>query len=474
MLPPKYLLNIANPLQAVLDKLELDILINIASCIEKENYINIAQYKTLISQTNRLYDEIIEETGGIIGDTAQMHYNDEIRRYGAIEKELQEFKQNAKVNNLLEATIQQTKGDLENLKKTIGVVVGDETFTLNEFYKHELNKHMILLKSGLVDRETINKQLINKLSTSGIRYIDYKELGKNYTVRSAVKMTVRTTANQLTEKISLLNANDLGQRYMKLTAHAGARPTHTVWQGEIVDLEGNDPDCVTLDDIGFGEVDGFMGANCRHNWYPYFKGITTNEFDDEYLKSLDEETIEYEDEEITYTKANEIKKDLERRSTVYNNRAEMFKTVGDKKNYQISKIKYLNIIEEIKKISKKINKKTKRFNEKWYNISDDINELKKKAFILSDSQFGKKASKHMKDYNLDVKSKEDRKTFKKMIYDIVNNHEKIINNVNWRGQDDLVTAYIKGEDAVLVNIDNEFITILKGGINNERVKNPRR
>lgn len=61
-----------------------------------------------------------------------------------------------------------------------------------------------------------------------------------------------------------------------------------------------------------------------------------------------------------------------------------------------------------------------------------------------------------------------------MIYDIVNNHEKTIINVNWRGQDDLVTAYIKGEDVVLVNKDNEFITILKGGINNERVKNPRR
>ncbi len=354
MLPPKYLLNIANPLQAVLDKLELDILINIASCIEKENYINISQYKKLISQTNRLYDEIIEETGRIISDTAQIHYNDEIRRYRTIEKELQEFKKNAKVNNLLEATIQQTKGDLESLKKTIGVVVGDNTYTLNEFYKHELNKHMILLKSGLVDRETINKQLINKLSNSGIRYIDYKELGKNYTVRSAVKMIVRTTANQLTGKISLLNANDLGQRYMKLTAHAGARPTHTVWQGEIVDLEGIDPDCVTLDDIGYGEVDGFMGANCRHNWYPYFKGITTNEFDDEYLKSLDEETIEYEDEEITYTKANEIKKDLERRSTVYNNRSEMFKVVGDKKNYQISKIQHRNKQEELNKITQKI------------------------------------------------------------------------------------------------------------------------
>lgn len=42
----------------------------------------------------------------------------------------------------------------------------------------------------------------------------------------------------------------------------------------------------------------------------------------------------------------------------------------------------------------------------------------------------------MKDYNLDVKNKKYIETFKKIIYDIVNDYEKTINNVNWRGKDD--------------------------------------
>lgn len=51
----------------------------------------------------------------------------------------------------------------------------------------------------------------------------------------------------------------------------------------------------------------------------------------EYLESLDDKIIEYEDEEITYIEANKIKKDSERRKAIYNNRAEMFNVIEDKR-----------------------------------------------------------------------------------------------------------------------------------------------
>lgn len=96
---------------------------------------------------------------------------------------------------------------------------------------------------------------------------------------------------------------------------------------------------------------------------------------------------------------------------------------------------------------------------------------KKSKLILKDSQFGKKARKHMFEYGLDPSSEEDREVFKNIIYDICENRDSIKRDVEWRGQDDKVVAYIKGDDVVLVNKDNEYITIMKGGINNERIKN---
>lgn len=102
-------------------------------------------------------------------------------------------------------------------------------------------------------------------------------------------------------------------------------------------------------------------------------------------------------------------------------------------------------------------------------------ELSKKAdkIKISNSQFGKKANKHMKEFNLDVKKEADRKKFHDLINGIVKNHDSIVRGIDWRGQDSNVIAYIKGDDAVLIDSDGEFITILKGGINNERIKNKR-
>ena len=122
-------------------------------------------------------------------------------------------------------------------------------------------------------------------------------------------------------------------------------------------------------------------------------------------------------------------------------------------------------------------KKQDIWSKKWIDIEKDdkikkrIELSNKKNFSINSKQFGKKSNKHMKDYGLDVSSKSDRKKFVRIINDIVENHDSVIRNINWRGQTNTVIAYVKGKDVVLVDKNNEFITILKGGINNARIKN---
>lgn len=50
----------------------------------------------------------------------------------------------------------------------------------------------------------------------------------------------------------------------------------------------------------------------------------------------------------------------------------------------------------------------------------------------------------MRDYGLDVSSKNDKKVFIDIINDIVKNKDKTIRNINWRGQTDTLIAYVKG------------------------------
>ncbi len=100
-------------------------------------------------------------------------------------------------------------------------------------------------------------------------------------------------------------------------------------------------------------------------------------------------------------------------------------------------------------------------------IKEDSN-----TFILDWKQFGKKVGKHASDFGYDPSSVEDRQKVLTLIYDIKNNPaEKRIGY--WRGQPDEVLFYIKGDDVVITKQTGEFVTIMKGGVTNDRVKNAR-
>ena len=86
-------------------------------------------------------------------------------------------------------------------------------------------------------------------------------------------MNIITGVNQTCGKLQELRADEVGWDLMELTAHSGARPSHMSWQGKIVSRSGK-KGYLSLDDIGYGTATGFKGVNCRHDWYPYYKGST--------------------------------------------------------------------------------------------------------------------------------------------------------------------------------------------------------
>lgn len=93
-------------------------------------------------------------------------------------------------------------------------------------------------------------------------------------------------------------------------------------------------------------------------------------------------------------------------------------------------------------------------------------------FASKEKQFGKKVGKHAKDYGLDPSKAKDREKFRGIIDDIMATAEQTKIGF-WRGQKEDVLFYIKGEDVVITDKNNEFITLMKGGATNERVKNAR-
>ncbi len=97
----------------------------------------------------------------------------------------------------------------------------------------------------------------------------------------------------------------------------------------------------------------------------------------------------------------------------------------------------------------------------------------KSNIIKSDKQLGKKIGKHASDYGLDPAKPEDRAKMQTIIDTICETPDEIVYGT-WCGQPGGVKFFIKGNDVVVTTKDDVFVTILKGGINNARVKDARR
>lgn len=94
------------------------------------------------------------------------------------------------------------------------------------------------------------------------------------------------------------------------------------------------------------------------------------------------------------------------------------------------------------------------------------------GIIMSGKQFGKKIGKHTKEFGLDPSKENDRHAMRLIINEIVENADEVLEG-EFRSQPNHVDFYIKGSDVVILKKNKEFISIMKGGVNNARVKNAR-
>ncbi len=115
--------------------------------------------------------------------------------------------------------------------------------------------------------------------------------------------------------------------------------------------------------------------------------------------------------------------------------------------------------------------------EEWH--KKHVEYSPKNGIIKTDKQFGKKAGRHARDFGLDPSNDAEREKMKDIIDDILVSNDEHLTNGSWRGQGKLLPSgrradgpvdfYIKENDVVVVDKNNKFVTVLKGGTANERV-----
>ena len=213
--------------------------------------------------------------------------------------------------NLLNAGYRQTCGTWQNLTATTAN-------TVTGAFEDRLSRAWGLVSTGAMDYNTAIRRAVNALAGT-MPYITYPS-GHVDTLDVVVLRATRTGINQTAGEITRHNADVLDCDLMELDAHVGARTgdggqnltNHSWWQGQLVSRSGRHG-YLSLDDIGYGDVRGFMGANCAHNWSMYWEGASKRSYTPERLAVINAATVSYNGKDISRYKATQMQRSYERK-----------------------------------------------------------------------------------------------------------------------------------------------------------------
>lgn len=230
---------------------------------------------------NATYPEMFK----LYDDIAEWQYVRDKDIYEQVNQEFIPAEENEQLKQISAAVSKQTQDALKNLAQSYGysVLMGNKrVFTpLSEYYQKYVDVAIMDLLSGAFDYNTVIRRVVTQMTNSGLRTVDYAT-GHTNRVPVAVRRSILTGVSQITGHLNLYNAKKLGTNHFEVDWHAGARPTHRVWQGRVYSYE----ELVSV--CGLGTVTGLQGANCYHDFYPFVVGASERQWSDEWLDEKNE------------------------------------------------------------------------------------------------------------------------------------------------------------------------------------------
>ena len=200
----------------------------------------------------------------------------------------------------------QTLDTLHNLTASMGFLVdaGQTMLPPAKAYQWALDNAAMQIESGAINYNQAISSAVRQLADSGIKVVDY-ESGARSNIDTAVRRAVMTGVNQLNREYSRQSMDFLQTDLVLVSAHAGARDidgpkgfeNHKKFQGKIYRWAEFTKKCPNASkkeypdfekSCGIGDVQGILGANCRHTWSPFVEDVMEPTYTEEQLAHIDD------------------------------------------------------------------------------------------------------------------------------------------------------------------------------------------
>lgn len=230
----------------------------------------------------------------IFSDEVYKQYMGHERAYKAKGLEQIPYKDNIPLKEFVSAVERQTAGVFQNMTASMGFAIRDPSgkiqySPLMDFYQTTLDQAVVGIQTGAFSYQVMLERTISRLTSSGVRWIDYDSRHHNR-IDVAARRAVMTGFRQVQGRINEQTAAALGTDTYEVTYHVGARPSHQTWQGKVWTMAQLRFVC------GLGTVSGLHGANCYHDYDAFIPGVSERVYTDAQL----EEMIQQENTPKTY------------------------------------------------------------------------------------------------------------------------------------------------------------------------------
>lgn len=280
MLTPQTLQKLPDDLIDLVSEVQTDIIKSIAKKLVKADYLTPSAewqlYKAsqLKMSTKEITAMLAEFTGKskrqiskLYTDACKEAINNDAKIYRTYGKDCSAALRSVALSNTLKAGVKNANGMTKNLCKSM-VESSQATVT------HLMDKAWLKVQSGAFTYQDAIYDAVVELAKQGIATVTYPS-GKTDWADVAVRRAVMTGISQTTGQMQLDLAAEMDCDLVEITAHMGARPSHALWQGKVYSISGKSKKYPKLSTAtGYGTGDGLKGWNCRHDFYPFFEGIS--------------------------------------------------------------------------------------------------------------------------------------------------------------------------------------------------------
>lgn len=143
-------------------------------------------------------------------------------------------------------------------------------------YRDAINSAYVSVLEGTQSLDTAIRKACRQIGSSGLKLTYISENGNPSTISldAGIRRNIVTSVNQATAEYTMEDCAQNGCDLVQTSAHAGARPSHQVWQGKVFSISGNSKKYGKLEtETGYGTAGGLCGINCKHSFFPYYEGM---------------------------------------------------------------------------------------------------------------------------------------------------------------------------------------------------------